>query len=211
MNNANAWNKIPLEDYEQHMGHREVAQSQLLNVLTKQYLQKYRPEKALFIGVSGGNGLEHIDVNQTKSVYGVDINSSYLRATQERYGDKIKQLVLVSTDISKSNQSLIKADFVWAALIFEYVDIQKGLEFIANNVDRFAKIIVTIQANNGNQSVSHTAIESIKSIKDIFKAVDREDLTIHAAKQGFVCMGTEENVLPNGKSLLTYEFEIKLL
>ncbi|RXK86092.1 class I SAM-dependent methyltransferase [Filimonas effusa] len=206
MDKENAWNKIPLEDYEQHMQHATVAQSQLLNALTKKYLQKHTPERALFLGVSGGNGLEHIDVNKTKSVYGIDINKSYIEETQKRFGAKIKQLVLVNTDISISNESFLKADFVWAALIFEYMAIQKGFEFIANNIATSAKLIITIQANNGSSSVSQTKVESVKSLKEIFKIVDKNDLQIHALKFGFELHGEEENILPNGKSLLTYAY-----
>ena len=46
----NAWNNIPLDDYEQHMQHKDVAQSQLLNELTNKYLLKHRPENILFLG-----------------------------------------------------------------------------------------------------------------------------------------------------------------
>jgi len=206
MNKTNAWNSIPLEDYERHMQHETVAQAQLLNDLTNKYLKKHHPENPLFLGVSGGNGLEHIDINKTKRVYGIDVNQSYLEETQKRFGEKIKQLVLVNADISTSNESFLKADFVWAALIFEYIDIQKGFEFIANNIGECAKLIITIQSNNGNQSVSQTGVESIKSVKEIFKTVDKGNLQVNALKVGFELISSEENTLPNGKSFLTYEF-----
>lgn len=207
MDKTNAWNRIPLEDYERHMEHENVAQSQLLNDLTNKYLQKHNPESPLFLGVSGGNGLEHIDINKTKRVYGIDVNKSYLEETQKRFGEKIKQLVLINADISTSNESFLKADFVWAALIFEYIDIQKGFEFIANNMGESTKLIITIQSNNGNQSISQTGVESIKSVKEIFKIVDKDNLQVNALKVGFELIGSEENMLPNGKSFLTYEFE----
>jgi hypothetical protein len=44
MYEKNAWNRIPLEDYEQHMQHETVTQAQLLNNLTNKYLQKHNPE-----------------------------------------------------------------------------------------------------------------------------------------------------------------------
>ncbi|SFD82300.1 hypothetical protein SAMN05518672_103366 [Chitinophaga sp. CF118] len=209
MDKTNAWNRIPLEDYERHMQHEGVAQAQLLNHLTNKYLQKHNPESPLFLGVSGGNGLEHIDINKTKIVYGIDVNKSYLEEAQKRFGEKIKQLVLVNADISTSKESFLKADFVWAALIFEYIDIQKGFEFIANNIGESSKLIITIQSNNGNQSVSRTEVESIKYVKEIFKIVDKDNLQTNASKFGFELIGSEENILPNGKSLLTYEFERK--
>jgi len=206
MDNSNAWNNVPLEDYERHMKHETVAQSQLLNSLTGKYLQKYTPANALFLGISGGNGLEHIDPINTKTVYGIDVNQSYLDEAKKRYDEKISNLVLVNADISNSNDSFVKAEFIWAALIFEYMDIESGLKFIAQNSSENGKLIVTIQSNNGNQSVSQTGVESIKSIKDLFKIVDSQRLHSFASEIGFKLIGSEENVLPNGKCLLTYEF-----
>jgi len=108
MYKTNAWNEIPLEDYERHMKHNEVAQSQLLNSLTSKYLQKYTPQNPLFLGISGGNGLEHIDLNKTKTVYGIDVNQSYLEETKKRFGERIEKLVLINADISTSNESFVK-------------------------------------------------------------------------------------------------------
>lgn len=206
MEKPNPWNSIPLDDYEWHMKHEGVAQSQLLNSLANKYLQKHNPENILFLGISGGNGLEHIDTNKVKRICGIDINQSYLGETQKRFGEKIKQLELVNTDIGTSNESFIKAGFIWGALIFEYVDIERAFGFIDNNADPSTNLVITVQSNNGNSSVSQTGIESIKSVKDIFRIVDSKDLQSNAIKYGFQLMGSEENILPNGKSLLTYEF-----
>jgi LAS superfamily LD-carboxypeptidase LdcB len=206
MEKTNAWNSIPLDDYEWHMQHKDVAQSQLLNDLTNKYLKKHNPESVLFLGVSGGNGLEHIDINKVKRICGIDINKSYLEKTQKRFGEKIHQLELVNADIGISNESFIKADFIWGTLIFEYVDIERAFGFIENNADKSAKLIITIQSNNGLESVSSTGIESVKSVEEIFRIVDREDLQNNALKFGFELISSEENILPNGKSFLTYEF-----
>jgi len=67
-------------------------------------------------------------------------------------------------------------------------------------------LIVTIQSNNGNQSVSQTGVDSIKSVKDIFDIVDKDSLQFNALKVGLKLIGSEENILPNGKAFLTYEF-----
>jgi hypothetical protein len=206
MKETNAWNTIPLQDYEQHMQHEDVGQAQLLNQLTKKYLTKTQPHYLLFLGISGGNGLEHVDVNTVKRVCGIDLNASYLKKTYQRFGATIKQLDLINADISSVNQSFIKADFVWAALIFEYVDLSVCFKFIQNNTGEAATLIVTIQSNNGVTSVSKTGVEPIKSVASIFKVVDRESLKATALAYGFQAVEMEENYLPNGKSLLTYIF-----
>ncbi len=65
---TNPWLNIPLEDYERHMSHHLVGQVLLLNSLTKKYLDEIKPETAVFLGIAGGNGLEHIDNNITRTV-----------------------------------------------------------------------------------------------------------------------------------------------
>src|ERR1700759_1353328 len=66
--NKNPWTEIPLTDYEQHMSDSSVGQLRLLNLLTKKYLTKIKPETCLFMGIAGGNGLEHVDNQVTKNV-----------------------------------------------------------------------------------------------------------------------------------------------
>ncbi|WDF48018.1 class I SAM-dependent methyltransferase [Chryseobacterium sp. KACC 21268] len=207
MKQTNPWNTIPLDDYEQHMRHQEVAQAQLISALTNKYLTKYEPENILFLGISGGNGLEHIDANKAKRICGIDINQSYLEETKKRFGEKLEQLELFNLDISESIQSIIKADLLWAALIFEYVDLDNALRFVDNNMTESAKLIITIQSNNGAGSVSPTGIESIKSVKDIFKIVNKDELQEVASKFGLELTASEENGLPNGKSFTTFVFQ----
>mgnify|MGYP003574983078 CR=1 FL=1 len=206
----NVWNKIPLEDYECHMQHASVGQLQLLNNLTKRYLNKLCPEIVMFLGIAGGNGLEHIDNKVTKEVLGVDLNQSYLDETARRFKDKIPLLHLLNIDISSAKtEELTRADFIWAALIFEYVATDVCFRFISNNINENGYVTVTIQANNGVSSVSQTGIESIKTAGQIFRIVPESELLISAEKFGFYQIDFEEHILPNKKSLKTYTFSKK--
>lgn len=203
----NVWNKIPLKDYELHMQHESVGQLHLLNNLTKKYLEKLSPEIVMFLGIAGGNGLEHIDNNITSQVFGIDINQNYLDETEKRFKNQIPNLNLLNIDISSGKiEKLTNANLIWAALIFEYVEIEKCFEFIYNNIQDNGYLIVTIQANNGASSVSQTGIKTIKSIGQIFRLIDPSDLLSFADKFGFVKTDFEENILPNEKSLKTYTF-----
>jgi len=207
---GNVWNKIPLEDYELHMKHSSVGQLQLLSSVTKKYLEKLRPEIAMFLGIAGGNGLEHIDNKVTKEVLGIDINQHYLDETAKRFKHQIPVLHLLNIDISSANaERLIKADFIWAALIFEYVDTDVCFEFINNNINEKGYVVVTIQENNGVTSVSQTGIETIKSAGQIFRIVPESELLNIAEKFGFYQIDFEEHILPNKKSLKTYTFSKK--
>ncbi len=203
----NVWNKIPLEDYELHMQHESVGQLHLLNNLTKKYLEKLSPEIVLFLGIAGGNGLEHIDNNITSQVFGIDINQNYLDETKKRFKDQIPNLNLINIDISSRKiEKITKANLIWAALIFEYVETDTCFEFINDNIQENGYLVVTIQENDGVSSVSQTGIETIKSAGQIFRLISESDLVSIADKFGFQKIDFEENILPNKKSLKTYTF-----
>jgi len=206
MTDTNPWLSIPLEDYERHMSHYQVGQSILLNSLTKKYLDEANPETAVFLGVAGGNGLEHIDKNITQSVIGIDINQDYLNTAFKRYKHTIASLQLVNLDIVKNTESICKADFIWAALVLEYTGIDKVLEFCTNNIREGGHLIVSIQSNNNKQSVSPTGIDSIKKAGEIFSIVSPGNLLSKALETGFILIDKEENTLPNGKSIITFHF-----
>ena len=203
---SNPWLHIPLEDYELHMSHQMVGQSTLLNSLTKKYLDELKPETDIFLGIAGGNGLEHIDHKITKSVYGIDINPDYLDTAFKRYKDQIPSLQLLNLDITRHSESICKADFIWAALILEYTGIDNVLAFCKNNLYKDGHLIVSIQLNNNIPSVSPTGIESVKKAGEIFSFIEPEELIINTAENGFRLVNKEENILPNGKSIITFHF-----
>jgi len=203
---SNPWLHIPLEDYELHMSHQMVGQSTLLNSLTKKYLEGINPETVIFLGIAGGNGLEHIDNKITKSVYGIDINQDYLDTAFKRYSHRIPSLQLLKLDITQHSESICKADFIWAALILEYTGTDRALEFCKNNLLKDGHLIVSIQANNSKTSVSPTGIESVKRAGEIFSIVDPEELLSKAKENGYRLIAKEENILPNGKSIITSHF-----
>lgn len=204
---SNPWLQIPLEDYERHMSHHQVGQSSLLNSLTKEYLDSIKPASVVFLGISGGNGLEHIDNNITQSVYGIDINQDYLDAASKRYKHKIPSLHLMNIDITRHSKSICQADLIWAALVLEYTGIDKALSFCKNNLSIKGHLVISIQSNNNKQSVSPTGIESVKKAGEIFSVIDPEELASKAAITGFRFIDKEENFLPNGKSVITFHFD----
>ena len=203
---TNPWLDIPLKDYERHMAHHLVGQSMLLNALTKKYLDEIKPDTTIFLGVAGGNGLEHIDNNITRAVYGIDINQEYLSTASIRYKNTIPFLQLINLDITKNTETICRADFVWAALVLEYTGVDKALEFCTNNVRKGGHLVASIQSNNNKQTVSPTGIESVKKAGEIFFIVDPENLLSKAAEKGYRLIEQEENVLPDGKSIITFHF-----
>jgi len=202
------WNEIPLEDYEKHMSHNSVGQLEVLNLLTKKYLNRIKPKTCLFLGIAGGNGLENIDNRITKKVIGIDINQSYLDKARERYAEIITSLELINFDITTNTSVFCKADFIWAGLVLEYTGIDKSLEFSINNLQREGNLIISIQSNNGVQSVSQSGIESVQKVGAIFQLIDSDVLIAKAIETGLKLIENEESFLPNGKSLKTFHFTL---
>ncbi|CAN5804257.1 hypothetical protein BH10BAC2_BH10BAC2_41360 [soil metagenome] len=117
------------------MQHETVRQLDLLSGLTKKYLRKLSPDIVIFLGIARGNGLEHIDNEVTSQVVGIDINQKYLDETKKRFKDQIPNQNLLNIDIaSRKTEKIIKANLIWAALIFEYVETDICFEFINNNI-----------------------------------------------------------------------------
>ena len=203
----NVWKTIPLEDYELHMQHETVGQLQVLSNLTKEYLEKLSPEIVMFLGVAGGTGLEPIDNKVTSRVFGIDINQNYLDETRKRFRHQIPNLNLVNINIAtRTTEQITQANLIWAALIFEYVETDTCFEFINSNIRENGYLVVTIQENNGVNSISQTGVETVKLAGQIFKLISDSDLVAVAEKFGFYKTDFEENVLPNKKSLKTYTF-----
>jgi len=202
----NPWLNIPIDDYEKHMSHSSVGQLGLLNSLTKKYLKKINPAIAVFLGVAGGNGLEHIDNDITKEVIGIDINQKYVDVCHRRYHNIIPTLKLLHLDITIHTSCMSKADFIWAGLVLEYTGIEKCLQFCVNNISPGGHFIATIQRNNNLNSVRSTGIQSVKKAGLLFCMVDPDVMQEKAEKMGLLCISKEENQLPNGKSFQTFDF-----
>lgn len=200
------WNQVSLADYENHMSHETVAQLPLLSALTKKYLEKHQPQKPLFLGIAGGNGLEHVDATTVEHVVGIDVNEDYLQQTYLRFKNTLPQLKLIKCNIDETTETFIQSDFIWAALFLEYVDLKNCIQFMLNNLAEGGVIVVTIQSNNGNGAVSQSGIEGVNVLSGQFKRIDKEIVQSTMVDFGFHKSFEEENSLPNGKTFLTFTF-----
>ena len=75
----NPWKDVNLSDYESHMALDTVKQLQALNTvkqlqalnqMMKDQFNKYDIQSAMILGIAGGNGLEHVNVEKITKVYG---------------------------------------------------------------------------------------------------------------------------------------------
>ena len=80
----NPWEEISLSDYEKHMKSDSVMQLQAMNEMMKGQINSYPVSNIMILGIAGGNGLEHISKDKFERVYGVDVNSDYLKEVTDR-------------------------------------------------------------------------------------------------------------------------------
>ena len=117
----NPWEEIPLTDYENHMKLDSVMQLQAMNEMMKGQFDSYDVSSVAIFGIAGGNGLEHIEKDRFKRIYGIDINSSYLKAVAERYSQLDGLLECLCINLINEADKLPEADMVIANLLIEYI------------------------------------------------------------------------------------------
>ncbi len=60
-------------------------QLQAMNEMMKGQFDTCSVSNIMILGIAGGNGLEHISRDKFEKVYGVDVNSDYLKEVTHRY------------------------------------------------------------------------------------------------------------------------------
>jgi hypothetical protein len=205
----NLWENIPISDYENHMSDLGIAQLQLLSQLMTQAYSFYKPESLAIFGICGGNGLEYIDNNITKCVYGIDVNQEYLNICNKRYNNKINNLQLLNFDLKNKDIPNFKVELIFAGLIFEYININQGLIHAYSHLKEDGHLITILQNNNNINSVSPTKYKSLELLENIFNQVNIIEFINLAIQNNFELIEKKEYFLINGKSFIYLDLKKK--
>ena len=73
-------------------------------------------------GCATGNGFERIDPRTTRRIVGVDLNPEFLELARKRHAARLPGLELIRGDLAEVELEAGAFDFVFAGLIFEYVE-----------------------------------------------------------------------------------------
>lgn len=207
----NPWNDINLQHYESHMASESVMQLQMLDVITKEQLEKFSPAKVAILGAAGGNGLSHIDSTITKEVYAIDINQNFLSECSSRYtflNDRLKTLCL---DLSDRETSLPETDLLICNLIVEYLGEETFSNLLVRNSSKIKAVSVVFQENELNSFVSESEYSMyLNSLEAVHHDVDKRKLVDCLSKTGFNTDFSKEYILPNGKKLVRIDFIMRL-
>jgi hypothetical protein len=204
----NPWKEINLDDYENHMCLDGVYQLQTLNQMMNEQFNAYHIKSLMILGIAGGNGLEHIDIQKFNRIYGIDINEDYLNICNQRYPMLKSILETRCLDLTSQINQLPYADFVVANLFIEYV----GYECFQKAIKHIKPMYIScvIQVNENNSFLSNSPYISVfDHLGEILHSIEQSMLTKTMCDINYLENGVFESKLPNGKKLVRIDYVSK--
>ena len=203
---SNPWEEISLSDYENHMKLNSVMQLQTMNQMMKVQFDTYPVNSVMILGIAGGNGLEHIEKNKFKKIYGIDINEEYLREVNERYSYISDILKCICLNLLEETDKLPKAELLIANLLIEYIGYDCFKKVVKQVQPKYVSCI--IQINTDNSWVSDSPyIHAFDDLDKVHHQIEENSLTKAMKDIGYKMIKQSENLLPNGKKLVQLDFE----
>ena len=197
---TNPWLRIPLEDYEAHMSLPSIRQAQMLADQFERLLVRHRPTSVAIVGCAGGNGLERIEFGQVERVVGMDINPEFIEATRARHARRLMCLELHTADVQSKTLQFEPVELIFAALLFEYVDVQSALATLRRNCAPRGRMATVLQLFSADQAaVSPSPYGSLGLLAPIIRLVAPAELSRHAQTAGFALEESKTITLPSGK------------
>jgi hypothetical protein len=201
----NPWLEIELDDYEKHMSLNTVFQLQTLNQIMKKQFFTYPVESVQILGIAGGNGLEHIDCNVFKHVYGVDINEKYLIACKERYSHLRGVFSTVCADLTSDRLPLPYSDLLIANLVIEYIGYPCFRHVVEVVHPRYVSCV--IQINTGEEFVSDSPyVHVFDRLDEVHCRIEEKAFTDTMSRIGYQRIFSAKHELPNGKALFRIDY-----
>lgn len=202
----NPWESIPLDDYESHMKLDSVMQLQAMNKMMKDQFDTYPTSSVMIFGIAGGNGLEHIQKNKFKKIYGIDINSLYLQEVARRYPNLDGLLECICTNLIDETHKLPKADMVIANLLIEYIGYECFQKAIQQVNPKFVSCIIQINIEDNWVSDS-PYLHVFDGLEQVHHQIEEHKLEKSMIEIGYNTIKTLEHILPNGKKLVQMDFK----
>jgi hypothetical protein len=180
----NPWVDIALADYEGHMGLPEVAQGELLAEIFEAMLSEYAPRSLAVLGCAGGNGFDRISPAVTHRVVGVDINPTFIDATRSRFDGRFRALELVVADLQTDEVAIEPVDFVYGALVFEYMDLPAAWRCIRSMLGSRGVVGTVVQlSTRAFDAITPSAYPSVQSLARSTSPVSPQELRSGALAQ----------------------------
>ena len=204
----NPWKDINLSDYENHMSLDSVKQLQSMNKTMKSQLDDYAVNTVMILGIAGGNGLEYIDIEKYKTVYGVDINKSYLDAVADRYKYLDGILKCLNIDIINEADELPETELLIANLLIEYVGYEAFSKAVIKTNPRYVSCVIQINETDKQWVSDSPYIHAFDGLDSVHCQMEESKLTDTMEKIGYKKIKKAEDALPNGKHLVRIDYSV---
>ncbi len=202
----NPWEEIALTDYENHMKLDSVMQLQAMNEMMKGQFDTYPISSVAIFGIAGGNGLEHIQKGRFEKVYGIDVNSSYLKEVEKRYPELDGLLECLCINLISETDKLLKADMVIANLLIEYIGYECFQDAVKQVNPKYVSCI--IQINMEDNWVSDSPyLHVFDGLEQVHHQMGEQALEKAMLEIDYHAIRTLDHMLPNGKKLVQIDFE----
>ena len=202
---SNPWEEIDLSDYENHMSLEGVYQLQILNEMMKEQFYTYEIDTIMILGIAGGNGLEHIDKDKFKKVYGVDVNQKFLVECKKRYSELEDVFNTICVDLLDTNLQLPCSELLVANLLVEYIGYECFQRVVKLVKPQYISCI--IQINMGDSFVSDSPyIHAFDCLEKVHHQMEENNLVNCMSEIGYRIKATTEKLLPNEKKFVRIDF-----
>jgi Methyltransferase domain len=196
---TNPWLSIPLVDYEGHMSAPAVGQLEALSELFRRAVDTALPRSVAILGISGGNGLDHLADQSVRRIVGIDIHPGYLDEIRRRRGDDAR-LELHCDDLAGHALHVAPVDLVHAAMIFEHAGLGRALDHAIALIAPGGWLSVVLQLPTNESAVTPTPYQSMQTLKDHFTLIDVPHFRSDLAHRRFTLIDEVRYPLPAGKA-----------
>ena len=201
----NPWDEISLSDYENHMSLDSVWQLQTMNSIMKEQFEAYPVDSAMVLGIAGGNGLEHVS-EKYREVYGIDINSEYLKAVEERYSSLTGVLKCLKIDLVNEADKLPQTGLVIANLLVEYIGYDAFKTAMMRACPLYISCVIQINIDEKQWVSDSPYLHAFDGLDRVHCQMEEDALTKAMEEIGYNRMLSRSYPLPNGKALLRLDY-----
>lgn len=203
---SNPWEEISLSDYENHMSLDSVKQLQTLNGIMKEQLNDYNIDSAMVLGIAGGNGLEHVDVQKYQKVYGIDINEEYLNTVRERFRSIDGKLECLKINLIEETNKLPHAKLVIANLLIEYIGYEAFQRSMMQVKPLYVSCVIQINTDENAWVSDSPYLHAFDGLDAVHYQMEENALSEAMKKIGYECVKRASYPLPNGKDLMRLDY-----
>ncbi len=184
-----------------------IGQSHLLTEQLDALVKRYSPSSVAIFGCAGGGGFECLLGAGIRRVVGVDINAQYVETARQRYERRMVGLELCIADVQTTQSLFEPVDLIYAALLFEYVDVTRTMTAIRRHCKPNGVLAVLLQEGHERlPRISASPYTSLERLEPAMHLVSPEELQSQALSAGFTPEGSKTIDSPSGKRFSVHAF-----